>query len=229
MRFGLQKLTLLDYPGNVACTVFSCGCNFRCPYCHNAFLVTGSESGLELDFAGLLAFLEKRIGILDGVCFTGGEFLLHPDAVDAVASAKALGYRVKVDTNGSFPGALKELIDTGSVDYVAMDIKNTPEKYGLTIGCENFDILPVLKSVEILKQDKIPYEFRTTVVRELHTAEDFETIGKWLVGCEKYFLQAFTDSGDLIQDGLHACSKAEMEKMLDITRIFVPSAMLRGV
>jgi pyruvate formate lyase activating enzyme len=226
---GLQKLTLLDYPGRVACTVFTGGCNFRCPFCHNALLVTHTQDNKSISEEEFFSFLKKRQGILDGVCITGGEPLLNRDIADFADKIHSLGFKVKLDTNGSFPERLQQLIDGGYVDYVAMDIKNTPEKYGLTIGCENFDISPILKSVEILKEGKVPYEFRTTVVSEFHIAEDFETIGKWLVGCEKYFLQVFTDSGDLIEDGLHACSKVEMEKMLDIARNFVPSAMLRGV
>lgn len=228
MRFGLQKLTLLDYPGNVACTVFSCGCNFRCPYCHNASLVTGSESGLELDFAGLLAFLEKRIGILDGVCFTGGEFLLHPDAVDATAAAKALGYRVKVDTNGSFPGALKELIDAGSVDYVAMDIKGSPEKYALCCGRDN--VLPAVnESVDLLKSGVVACEFRTTVTGNLHEVEDFSAIGKWICGAERYFLQPFEQSDDiLVPDGGYAVDRAMLDQALATVREYVPNAAIRG-
>ena len=228
MRFGLQKLTLLDYPGSVACTVFSCGCNFRCPFCHNASLVTGSEAGLELDFAGLLAFLEKRIGILDGVCFTGGEFLLHPDAVDAVSAAKALGYRVKLDTNGSFPQELKELIDAGSVDYIAMDIKNSQEKYALTCGRD--DLLGAVEaSVDLLLHGSGDFEFRTTVTGNLHKVEDFSAIGKWIRGAERYFLQPFEQSDDiLVPDGEYAVDSAMLAQALVAVREYVPNAAIRG-
>ena len=225
---GLQKLTLLDYPGRVACTVFTGGCNFRCPFCHNALLVTHVKDNKSITQEEFFSFLKKRQGILDGVCITGGEPLLNLDIAEFAQKIHSLGFKVKLDTNGSFPERLGELIDSGCVDYVAMDIKNAPEKYGLTVGCEDFDISPILKSVEILKQGKIPYEFRTTVVSEFHTEEDFEAIGKWLVGCDKYFLQVFADSGDLIEGGLHACDKAKMEKMLDVTRNFIPSAAIRG-
>lgn len=228
MRFGLQKLTLLDYPGAVACTVFCCGCNFRCPFCHNGSLVTGSEAGLELDFASMLEFLEKRRGILEGVCFTGGEFLMHPESLDAAAAAKALGYRVKVDTNGSFPEKLSRLIDSGDVDYIAMDIKNSPEKYAET--CGNPHVLPqVLESVECLKQGRTAYEFRTTVTGCLHEIADFEAIGKWIAGAENYFLQPFTASGDLLDKRRDfSVSGAFLQEALQVVRRYVPGAAIRG-
>lgn len=228
MRFGLQKLTLLDYPGRVACTVFSCGCNFRCPFCHNASLVNGKAADLELDFASLLEFLEKRVGILEGVCFTGGEFLLVPDAEDAVAAAKALGYQVKIDTNGSSPELLGELISGGNVDYVAMDIKNSQEKYAITCGAEN--MLPkVEKCVELLKQCGIDYEFRTTVTGNLHTVEDFTAIGKWIAGAKRYFLQPFETGDDILVPGVDYTLPAGMiEAALAAVREYIPAAAIRG-
>ena len=228
MRFGLQKLTLLDYPGVVACTVFCCGCNFRCPFCHNGSLVTGSDAGLELDFAGMLEFLEKRRGILEGVCFTGGEFLMHADAVDAAAAAKALGYKVKVDTNGSFPEALSELITSGNVDYIAMDIKNSPQKYAATCGRD--DVLEkVCASVELLKQSGVEFEFRTTVTGSLHELSDFEEIGKWIKGAEKYFLQPFAESEDVLdKSGNFEVSGKFVDDALRIVQHYVPGAAIRG-
>jgi len=226
---GLQKLTLLDYPGRVACTVFTVGCNLRCPFCHNAGLVTHIDTDNRYDEEEFFPFLKKRKGILDGVCITGGEPLLQKDIADFIRRIREVGYSVKLDTNGCYPEKLRELVDGGLVDYVAMDIKNTPEKYGATVGIDGFDVTPVLRSVEILKEGKVPYEFRTTVVEEYHSEEDFEIIGKILSGCEKYFLQQFKDSGDLIGEGLNAPDKAKMLKMLESTRKFIPSAELRGL
>lgn len=228
MRFGLQKLTLLDYPGVVSCTVFSCGCNFRCPFCHNGSLVTGQESGLELDFASLLEFFEKRRGILEGVCFTGGEFLMHPDSVDVVAAAKALGYRVKVDTNGSFPDLLEEVIASGDVDYIAMDIKNSQEKYAAT--CGNAAVLPqVCRSVELLKAGRVDYEFRTTVTGNLHEISDFAAIGKWIKGADNYFLQPFAPSEDLLdKDSDFTVTDEFLKEALQVIRQSVPGAAIRG-
>lgn len=228
MRFGLQKLTLLDYPGVVACTVFCCGCNFRCPFCHNGSLVLGKDAGLELDFASMLEFLEKRRGILEGVCFTGGEFLMHADAIDAVSAAKALGYKVKVDTNGSFPEVLAELIDSGSADYIAMDIKNSPQKYAAT--CGRNDVLEKVKaSVELLKQGNVEFEFRTTVTGSLHELADFEDIGKWICGAEKYFLQPFVESEDILdKSGDFKVSGKFVDDALDVVRRYVPAAAIRG-
>ncbi len=226
---GLQKLTLLDYPGKVACTVFTAGCNLRCPFCHNAGLVTHIDRENALGEDALFAFLKKRKGILDGVCITGGEPLLQNGMSDFIRKIRELGYAVKLDTNGCFPEKLAELIDEGLLDYVAMDIKNSPEKYGETVGIEEFDTSDVFKSVEILKAGRVPYEFRTTVVSGIHTAKDIENIGKWLCGAQKYFIQEFIDSGDVICDGLSAVSREEMAKMLDTARKFIPSAELRGV
>ena len=228
MRFGLQKLTLLDYPGGVACTVFCCGCNFRCPFCHNGSLVLGNEAGLELDFASMLEFLEKRRGILEGVCFTGGEFLMHSDAIDAASAAKALGYKVKVDTNGSFPEALAELMDSGSADYIAMDIKNSPQKYAVT--CGRNDVLEKVKSsVDLLKQGNVDFEFRTTVTGNLHELADFEDIGKWICGAEKYFLQPFTESDDILdKSGGFKVDGKFVDDALRVVQRYVPAAAIRG-
>ena len=176
----------------------------------------------------MLEFLEKRRGILDGVCFTGGEFLMHADALDAVAAAKALGYRVKVDTNGSFPEKLLQLIDSGDADYIAMDIKNSPEKYAET--CGNPAALPqVLKSVECLKQGRVAYEFRTTVTGCLHEIADFEAIGKWIAGAENYFLQPFVASNDLLDGSRdYAVSSDFLRDALQVVRRYVPGAAIRG-
>ncbi len=226
---GLQKLTLLDYPGHVACTVFTGGCNFRCPFCHNAPLVTENFGSSKVTTEELLAFLRKRRGILDGVCITGGEPLLQQDIKDIIKEIKSLGFAVKLDTNGSFPEILMELCDEGLLDYVAMDIKNTPEKYGETIGKKDFDIEPIQKSVEFLKKGTVPYEFRTTVTYEHHTVEDIVTISRWLVGAEKYFLQNFVDSGDLIEKNTHGHDKNVMISMKNAAKEHLAATELRGL
>lgn len=226
---GFQKLTLLDYPGHTACTVFSGGCNFRCPFCHNAGLVLSPGQYDTVEEEEILAFLKKRRGILDGVCITGGEPLLNPDTEEFAAKVKALGYLLKLDTNGSFPERLENMVNAGLVDYVAMDIKNCLKKYPLTVGKEGFDTSPVERSVEFLHGGKVGYEFRTTVVREFHTEEDIREIGKWLAGVPRYFLQAFSDSGELIGEGLHGYSPEEYKRLLSAVREYIPSAELRGV
>lgn len=206
---GFQKMTMLDFPGKIACTVFTYGCNFRCPFCHNASLVIDeAETVSEKE---IMDYLEKRKKMLDGVCITGGEPMLQKGLFDFMKKVKDLGLLVKLDTNGSFPELLKKAIDDGLVDYVAMDIKAPKEKYGEVIGVPGFDISPIEKSVEILKNSGIDYEFRTTVVKELHSLDDIIKIGEWLRGSKKYFLQNFVDSGNLIGNGLSAHEKSTLE------------------
>ena len=225
---GLQKTTLLDFPGKVACTVFTAGCNFRCPFCHNASLVLTPELSEQISEEEFFSFLEKRKNILDGVCITGGEPTLQRDIENFIKRIRALGLSVKLDTNGARPELLKSIIDKELLDYVAMDIKNSKEKYSLTAGVD-VDIEKISESVKILMNSKIPYEFRTTVVKELHTADDIKSIGEWIFGAERYFLQSFTDSGDLIDGGYSAHSPQDMEKLLDIAKQYIPSAALRGI
>lgn len=226
---GLQKLTLLDFPERVACTVFFAGCNFRCPFCHNASLVVDIPSQADVTEEEFFSFLKKRQGILDGVCVTGGEPLLQPNIEEFIRKIKKLGYAVKVDTNGSFPEKLKSLVESGLVDYVAMDIKNCPEEYGTTAGVPNLDVSSIIESVSYLKEGHVPFEFRTTVVKGYHTKENFEKIAQWLQGTEKYFLQNFVDSGDLIGKDTMGCSEEEMKGFLEIVHTYVPCAQLRGI
>ena len=224
---GMQKLTLLDDPGHLACTLFAPGCNFRCPFCHNASLVlAGAET---LDTEQVFAFLRKRRGVLQGVCLTGGEPLLQPDAADFLARVKDLGYHVKLDTNGAFPGRLRSAVERGVVDYVAMDVKNDPENYGLTVGLDDFDLGPVRESVSYLLSGAVDYEFRTTVVRELHDEARLVSLARWIAGARRYFLQAFADSGDLILPGLTGFSASELHALLAAVRAVLPAAQLRGV
>lgn len=226
---GLQKLTLLDFPERTACTVFTAGCNFRCPFCHNASLVVNIPKELEIGEDEFFAFLRKRQGILDGVCVSGGEPLLQPDIEEFIRTIKALGYAVKLDTNGTFPDKLVSLVEQGLIDYVAMDIKNSPETYAITAGVETLDIVSVQKSVSYLKEGNIPYEFRTTVVKNYHSKEEFEKIGSWLQGTEKYYLQNFVDSGDLINSKTKGCSEKEMKEFLAAVKLYIPNAKLRGI
>lgn len=222
---GLQKLTLLDFPGHVACTVFLQGCNFRCPFCHNASLVLGTEP---LGEEEVLSFLKKRQGLLDGVAITGGEPLLSADIDALLEKVKTLGYRVKLDTNGSFPEKLRSLIERKLIDYVAMDVKNAREKYDRTAGASGF--LPAVEeSIALLKQGLVPYEFRTTVVDELHEPGDFSLIGQWLRGAQAYFLQAFVDSGNLLGSGLHAASKEKMELCRAEATKYLTKVEIRGL
>ena len=229
---GLQKLTLLDFPGTVACTVFTGGCNFRCPFCHNSSFITDDDQVdliTRIETSEVIAFLKKRQGILDGVCISGGEPLMQPDLGEFIYEVKNLGYRVKVDTNGSFSEKLKGLVRSGLVDYVAMDIKNSPEHYAETIGHKSYDLANIRESVAFLMERGIEYEFRTTVVRELHTLEDFDAIGRWIQGAERYFLQAFVDSGDILGQNLHGYTKGEMETAASVVREFIPCVELRGI
>lgn len=224
---GMQKLTLLDFPGLCACTLFTHGCNLRCPFCHNASLVV-SGADAPLTEEEVLAFLKKRQGLLDGVCITGGEPLLQPDLPAFIEKVRDLGFKVKLDTNGTFPDRLAVLIERGLLDYVAMDIKNAPKKYAQTVGVSGFRGEAVKQSAALLMEGRVPFEFRTTVVSPLHTAADFEEIGRWLAGDERYFLQEFVDSGDLIGEGLSACSREEMAQFLAILQKTIPNAVWRG-
>lgn len=226
---GLQKMTLLDYPGKLACTVFFAGCNFRCPFCHNARLVTRIQKEDEISEDEFFSFLEKRKGMLDGVCITGGEPLMQNDIYPFIQRIKDMGFLLKLDTNGSFPEKMKMLIDAGLIDKVAMDIKNCREKYNATIGIKN-DILPqVEKSMDILLFGNIDYEFRTTVIKEYHTADDIEKICARIKGAKAYYIQPFTDSGNLISDlPLNPPDKDTLLKMQELARKYIPEAALRG-
>ena len=225
---GLQKLTLLDFPGKTACTVFLGGCDFRCPFCHNSELIDGTAPA-ELTDADLLAFLEKRRGLLDGVAFTGGEPTLRKELPDLLAKVRAMGFAVKLDTNGNHPDALKAILDAGLADYVAMDIKNSPEKYAATVGLPRFDTANITRSMQLLRQSGIDYELRTTVVREFHDDDSFRGIGPWIVGAKRYFLQCFTNRDTVLQSGLHAPEKADLERFSAIVRPFVAETSLRGI
>lgn len=223
---GLQKLTLLDYPGRIACTVFLGGCNFRCPFCHNGGLALGNDADGIMSTSELLAFLDSRRGRLQAVCISGGEPTLHRDLPELISEIKSRGFEVKLDTNGTNPDMLSSLIADGLIDYVAMDIKNSPDKYALTTGV-NSDFNAVRESAALLMQGRVDFEFRTTLAKELHTAEDMEIIGKWLSGSEKYFLQTYRDVGDLLVGGFTAFTPEETKELLAVLKGYIPSAEIR--
>lgn len=228
MIHGLQKMTLLDFPGRVACTVFLGGCDLRCPYCHNAELLDGSAPPV-MDESAFFSFLKTRKGLLDGVAVTGGEPLLRKDLSPFLSEIRDMGFPVKLDTNGMHPAALERLISSDLVQYVAMDIKNSPDRYAETVGLPSVDLSPVRESVKLLMRGRAAYEFRTTVVAEFHDDESFRQIGMWISGAGQYFLQKFTDRDTVPFAGLHAPSDDQMRRWQEILRPQIPSVRLRGV
>ncbi len=225
---GLQKLTLLDYPGKTACIIFTRDCNFRCPFCHNAELVVGGSSD-RVSEEDVLAYLEKRKNILDGVTVTGGEPLLQKGLSELIVKIRTLGYSVKLDTNGAFPERLGELLSRGLVDYVAMDIKNSPELYEKTVGVA-CNLEKIKKSISLIMSSGIDYEFRTTVVKGLHTEKSIKDAARLIASAEKYYLQSFVDSGSLINgEGLSAFDKTTLEGFAESARAFVKNVYIRGV
>ena len=223
---GFQKMTLLDFPGHVAATVFTGGCNLRCPFCHNAGLVRTPNASESMEDE-VLAYLSRRRGILDGICITGGEPLLQPDLADFVARVKGMGFLVKLDTNGALPKQLKALLATGLIDYVAMDIKSSPDGYALATG-SGIDPAVFAESVDIIKHSGVAHEFRTTAVKGIHTVADFEKIGRWIGAGERYFIQGFVDSHNLIGTGCEAFNATETEALLAAVRQYIPEASVRG-
>lgn len=226
---GFQKMTVLDYPGKVACTIFLSGCNFRCPFCHNALLVTKQNED-EISAEAVISYLSKRKGLLDGVCITGGEPLLNEDIELLLSPIKQLGYSIKLDTNGSRPQMLKRLVEKGLVDYIAMDIKSCEADYPEVAGVKSLNFTDIAESIQYIIGCGVDYEFRTTVVNGLHTTESVTSAAKMIQGAKRYFLQAFKDSGELIkEEGFSAHSKKTMEEMLEKVRNYVPSAEIRGL
>lgn len=225
---GLQKLTLLDFPGKTACIIFTRDCNFRCPFCHNADLVVGDAP--PMDNEEIFAYLDKRKKLLDGVVITGGEPLLQKDLADFIRRVKSYGYAVKLDTNGTYPDRLRALLDEELVDYIAMDIKNGEEEYLKTAGVSNEALLfSVKESIALIMTSGVDYEFRTTVVKGLHTKESLLSAFAMIKGAGKYYLQGFVDSGALIEgQGLSAFSKADMQAFVSLAEPFVKSVVLRG-
>lgn len=220
---------MVDFPGKLAATVFTGGCELRCPFCHNAPLVTRAAQTPEIPREEVLAFLKTRRGLLDGVVLSGGEPLLHPDAPAFLEAVRDLGFAVKLDTNGCHPEALAEILDRGLADYVAMDIKNAPEAYPETVGVPDFDLAPVRESAALLMRGATDFEFRTTAVRGLHTPERIRAVGQWLEGAPRYFLQNFVDSGDLVGPGCQGLEKGEMEALREAAAPWFQEVQLRGV
>ena len=226
---GLQKLTLLDFPDRMACTLFTFGCNFRCSFCHNASLVLADRTDESvMPEEEFFTFLARRKGMLEGVCITGGEPTLQPDLPAFISRIKDMGYAVKLDTNGYRPAVLRGLVEAGLLDYVAMDVKNSLPLYGETVGIAHFDTAPVEESMDYLMERPVPFEFRTTLVRGLHTVESVRAMGKRLAGNELFFLQAFKDSGDLIRFGMEGIPPEETRAMLNALRESIPNAQIRG-
>ena len=234
MIAGLQKMTLLDYPGKVACTVFLQGCNFRCPFCHNSPLLSGAADG-EISREELLSFLKKRQGLLEGVCITGGEPTLYKELPGLLRAIKDLGLAVKLDTNGSRPEVVKALAAEKLIDYVAMDIKNCPQKYAQTVGNPQVDLAAIEKTMAFLMNGDLEFEFRTTVVQELHENREFEEMGLWFqkISPDKkiknFYVQNYTDRDSVLCGGLHSHENAKLQDFLQIISKYVHAAKIRGV
>ena len=229
---GLQKLTLLDYPGRMACTVFLDGCNFRCPFCHNAELLEDADPVMTVD--ALLAFLKKRRGILEGVCVTGGEPTIHGELPGLLRSIRELDYRIKLDTNGYRPQTLDALLREGLVDYVAMDLKNSPAAYGPTVGLSGPSLERIAESIRILMGSGVDFELRTTVAKPLHTAQTIADMGRWLLEITdgkpvpRLFVQPFVDRDTVPVGGLSAPERAELEQFAGILADTAETVELRG-
>lgn len=223
---GLQKVTLLDFPGKVACTVFLTGCNLRCPYCHNPDLVLTKDNGKYISEKEFFEFLLSRKGKLDGVCITGGEPTLYPNLTNLIRRIREMGFLVKLDSNGTVPEILKPLLREKLLDYVAIDIKNAPSQYAETCGADVIEY--VEKSVALLKNSNIDYEFRTTVCHPFHSPKCMEEIGRWLRNAKRYYIQPFVDSGNLLGSGVSVMTKSELETLLNAVKSYIPAAELRG-
>ncbi len=226
---GFQKTTLLDYPGHLAATIFFNGCSFRCPFCHNSELLSSDTAPQAMTDTEVLSVLKKRAGILEGVCVTGGEPTLQPGLPEFLSSVKDLGLLVKLDTNGYQPDVMISLCEQGLIDYIAMDIKSCPSRYPVVSGFPHLDFSRIQKSVTYLMQGRLPYEFRTTVVQELHSPKDFEEIGRWLQGCSAYYLQNYQDSEHVLCPGFHSCSKEELLHFASVVKPLIPNVNLRGI
>lgn len=226
--YGLQKTTLVDYPGHVATTLFTGGCNFRCPYCHNGDLVIGLDDIEPYAIEDIFSHLQKRKGVLDGVVISGGEPTLQTDLPDFIRQIKELGYLVKLDTNGTNPAMLRSLVEEGLVDYVAMDIKHSRAKYTSISHAADDSLESIAASVDYLKEGHVDYEFRTTLCKELHKETDMTAIGLWLMGAKAYYLQPYKESEQVIQPGFHPHDAATLESFVHILSAFIPKVEIRG-
>ncbi len=227
--YGYQKTTLLDYPGQVAATIFTGGCNFRCPFCHNADLLTYPNTDMLISEEEIFSFLKKRKKILSGICITGGEPTLQPDLADFILKVRDLGYKIKLDTNGYRPEILLQLLHDNLLDSIAMDIKSGYSHYAAVAGIPNLDIDLIKESISIIESSKIDYEFRTTVVKELHCKQDFYEITEMLSAKSPYFIQSFKDSGNILTTGLSSCDTDTLRHYLSVVATKLPLASLRGI
>ena len=225
--YGLQKMTLLDYPGRIACTVFLSGCDMRCPWCHNSELAEGKAPAV-MTSEELISFLKKRQGMLEGVDVTGGEPLLREESLELLREIRALGYPVKLDSNGTHPDRLRRAAEEGLIQYCAMDIKNSPERYAETAGLSEIALTAVRESVDFLKTGSIDYEFRTTAVKELHDERSFRAIEEWISGAKRYAIQKFTDRDTVPFEGFHAPEEAQIQAWAEIVRPHVRELLIRG-
>ena len=227
--YGYQKTTLLDYPGLVATTIFTGGCNFRCPFCHNADLLINADNNSMVSENEIFNFLNKRKNVLSGICITGGEPTLQPDLKDFISKVRTLGYKIKLDTNGYCPDVIYSLIEDKLLDYIAMDIKSGISNYSKVSGIPNLNIQKIKESISIIENSGIDYEFRTTVVSELHSEQDFLEIKEMLSSISPYFIQSFKDSGNILTFGLSSCDTETLNKYLTIVKSKLPNSHLRGV
>ena len=226
---GLDKLSLLDYPDHVCCIVFTKGCNMRCPFCHNSELVLNDNSQNTMDESFVYKFLEKRKGLIDGVCITGGEPTLQHDLKDFIIGVRELGYKVKLDTNGLYPSILIDLIENDLLDYVAVDIKNSFDKYAMTCGIPNIDTKKIQQTIDYLKNSDIDYEFRTTILKGYHTETDMRKLSEMLSGCKHYYLQKFLKVDSIIDSRCEELTDNEIAMYLNVVREKIPNAEVRGV
>ena len=224
---GFQKLTLVDYPGYTACIIFTQGCNFKCPYCHNSSLINGENNSNKIREQDLFDYLDKRKGLIDGVCISGGEPLLQKDIELFAKKIKEKGYKIKLDTNGSRPQTLKKLIDSNLIDYVAMDIKNTFDAYNLTTGV-NVSIDDVKESISILKNSYIDFEFRTTIVKEFHSFESIKAILDFIGKDVKFYIQNYRDCDTVLKKGLNGFSDEELIEIQSKLKMQYPNVIIRG-
>lgn len=227
--YGFEKLSLVDFDGMITCTIFVGGCNFACPFCHNSSLVLNPASNQEVRFEEVMEYLNLRKKIVDAVCITGGEPTIYPDLGKYFKIFKGMGFITKLDTNGTNPEVIKSLVREELVDYVAMDVKNSLSSYQKTIGKNNPELVKkVQESINYLLEGHVDYEFRTTIVKQLHTKEDIIEMGKMLKGAKKLFLQHFIASENCIQKGLSEITKEQANEFIEILKEYVPNVSLRG-
>ena len=223
---GLDKMSLLDYEDKISCVLFYKACNFRCPFCHNGLTVLEAED--EFLFEAVLEYLKSRVGLLDAVVFTGGEPTLEPQLKKHIKQVKELGFLIKLDTNGTNPKILKDLIDSNLLDYIAMDIKNSEEKYPLTVGVKRVDMAAIKESISIIMNSGVPYEFRTTLVDEFHKLEDMNGLGELIKGAPILYLQKFVEREGCIQKGLHEVKEEKANEFKEVLLKYVKEVELRG-